>query len=140
MLAAALPTSEQLLADIQATLPEATAAWLYGSAARGEMNAQSDIDIAVLLPPALQYPPPWGLKARANELENRWHRSVDLVSLRSVSCVLQKEILASGRRLFCADELATDLAELNALSQYRAFNEAHAQEFERIAAPGKVYA
>jgi predicted nucleotidyltransferase len=129
-----------MLADIRATLPEATAAWLYGSAAQGRMTSHSDIDLAVLLPPALQFPSPWGLKVRADELANRWHRHVDLVSFGTVSCVLQKEILASGHRLFSDDELQTDLAELHALSQYRAFNESHANEFERIALSGKVHA
>jgi predicted nucleotidyltransferase len=41
----------RLFAPILEARPEVRFAWLYGSAARGEMNAESDIDVAVSLEP-----------------------------------------------------------------------------------------
>jgi uncharacterized protein len=134
------PTTEQLTAAIQSVLPDAAAAWLYGSAASGSMNAESDIDIAVLLRPKDTRHTSWSLRQEAQSLGEHWHRKVDLVNFSAVSCVLQKEILQAGKPLFSNDEFAVGNAELLALSQYRDFNERNAQEFARIASTGKVYA
>lgn len=134
------PTTEQLTAVIHSVLPDAAAAWVYGSAASESLNADSDIDIAVLLPPKDTRKTAWSLRQEAQSLGEHWHRKVDLVSFSNVSCVLQKEILQAGKQLFSNDEFAVANAELQALSQYRDFNERNAQEFARIARTGKVYA
>lgn len=131
---------EQLATTVRAVFPEALAAWLYGSAAHGSMNADSDIDMAVLLPFSDPRRTAWSLSAEAQLLAERLHKKVDLVSFSNVSCVLQKEILSAFKPIFLADEFVVGNAELQALSQYREFNERHAQEFERIARTGKVYA
>ena len=134
------PTTEQLTAAIKSVLPDATAAWVYGSAASGSLNAESDIDIAVLLPPKAARQTSWSLRQEAQSLGEHWHRKVDLVNFSNVSCVLQKEILQAGKPLFSNDEFVVGNAELQALSQYRDFNERNALEFARIARTGKVYA
>ena len=133
------PAATQLTTDIQSVLPDAVAAWLYGSAASGSMNAESDIDIAVLLPPHDARKTTWSLREKAQALATRWDREVDLVSFSAVSCVLQKEILTAGQPLFSKDDLVVGNAELWALSQYREFNERNAEEFTRIARAGKVF-
>jgi uncharacterized protein len=134
------PTSQQITAAIQSVLPDAAAAWLYGSAASGSMKAESDIDIAVLLPPKDARKTSWSLRQEAQSLGELWHRKVDLVNFSAVSCILQKEILSAGKHLFSNDEFAVGNAELLALSQYRNFNERNAEEFARIARTGKVFA
>lgn len=134
------PTTEQLNAAIKAVLPQVIAAWLYGSAASGSMNAGSDIDIAVLLPPNDVRKTTWSLRTASISMTESWGRPVDLVNFASVSCVLQKEILGAGRLLFSTDDLVVGSAELQALGQYRDFNERNQDEFERIARTGKVYA
>ena len=133
------PAATQLTTDIQSVLPDAVAAWLYGSAASGSMNAESDIDIAVLLPSHDARKTTWLLREEAQALAARWDREVDLVSFSAVSCVLQKEILIAGQPLFSKDDLVVGNAELWALSQYREFNERNAEEFTRIARAGKVF-
>lgn len=134
------PTKTQLTAAIRSVFPEAVAAWLYGSAASGLMNAESDIDIAVLLPPRDVRKTAWSLKSEAQILAERLNRKIDLVNFSAVSCVLQKEILSAGKLLFSNDDFIVGNAELQALSQYRDFNERNMEEFERIARTGKVYA
>ena len=133
------PAATQLTTDIQSVLPDAVAAWLYGSAASGSMNAESDIDIAVLLPSHDARKTTWSLREEAQALAARWDREVDLVSFSAVSCVLQKEILIAGQPLFSKGDLVVGNAELWALSQYREFNERNAEEFTRIARAGKVF-
>lgn len=133
-------TREQLAATIRSVLPEAVAAWLYGSAAHGSMNADSDIDIAVLLPFKDPRRTTWSLSAEAQLLAERLHKKVDLVNFSTVSCVLQKEVLYAGNKLFSTDEFVVGNAELQALRKYRELNERNAPEFARIARTGKVYA
>ena len=136
-----LPIStKQLAATIRSVLPGAVAAWLYGSAARSSMNADSDIDIAVLLPFGDPRQTTWALSAEAQLLAERLHKKVDLVNFSMVSCVLQKEVLSAGNKLFSTDEFIVGNAELKALRKYRELNERNAPEFARIARTGKVYA
>ena len=136
----AAPAPKQLTTAIQAVLPEALAAWVYGSAASGSMHAASDIDVAVLLPFSDVRRTAWLLKHEAQRLADIWGFPVDLVNFTTVSCVLQKEVLSAGRLLYSFDDFAVGVAELQALSQYRDFNERNACEFERIAQTGKVFA
>ena len=132
------PSLQQMTSDIRAVLPDAQAAWLYGSGARGELRADSDLDVAVLFGKTLESHTGWALQEHAESLSARWNRDVDLVNLRIVSPVLQKEVIDSRKRLFALDEFKTDLYELAALAEYREYNERNANEFERIAATGKV--
>lgn len=136
----ASPTTEQLTATIQSVLPDATAAWLYGSAASGSMNAHSDIDVAVLLLPNDASKTAWSLRNESQRLAESWGSPVDLVNFSTVSCVLQKEILSAGQLLFSTDDLVVGRTELQALSQYREFNERNRDEFKRVSLTGKVYA
>ena len=103
-------------------------------------NADSDIDIAVLLPFKDPRQTTWSLSAEAQLLAERLHKKVDLVNFSMVSCVLQKEVLSAGNKLFSTDEFVVGNAELQALRKYRELNERNAPEFARIARTGKVYA
>jgi uncharacterized protein len=129
---------QEMRHDIRAVLPDATAAWLFGSSARGMARQDSDIDVAVMFE-ASKSTNPWQLRQQAVELAAIWGRDVDLVNIRLVPCVLQKEIIQDHQRLFALDTEAADNYELFSLAQYRDYNERFAAEFERIAVSGKVY-
>ena len=131
-------TTEYLSQFVQQVLPECTAAWMFGSFARGESRGDSDIDVAVMFNPSL-YMDVWQLRQQAQALASQWGREVDLVNIREVSPVLQCEIIQSNQRLFAKDAEQADNFELFAMSQYREYNERFAPEFARIAATGKVY-
>jgi uncharacterized protein len=77
-----LPAQETILA----ALPEAWAVYVYGSFARREEWAGSDLDIAVLLPPDQRIPDLLELMSAVSE---RIHRNVDVVDLRKVGDVLR---------------------------------------------------
>ncbi len=132
------PTFETLTQSLQQILPQSKAAWMFGSFARGESRADSDIDVAVMLDPSARMDP-WQLRQQAQMLASQWGREVDLVNIRDVSPVLQCEIIQSNQRLFAKDVEEVDNFELFAMSQYRDYNERFAPEFARIAATGKVY-
>lgn len=125
-----LSSSRMFDALVQAILrefPGAQAIYVYGSAATGELRADSDIDLAILLPyPEAKSADALRLLPLRLELEGIAKRDVDLVNARTVSTVLQKEILQHGRVLYAADERARQEFEMLVLSQYQRLNEERA--------------
>ncbi len=51
---------------------------------------------------------------------------MDLVNLRQVSTVFQKEIVMAERRIYCADQYAADEFEMLTISFYQKLNEERA--------------
>jgi predicted nucleotidyltransferase len=91
--------------------PGVLAAYVFGSRARGEERAHSDLDVALLEMPG---------RSLDIDAEDRLRRaialatglSVDLAWLRPSSPVLAYEVLASGRRVYARDaELADEIEE-----------------------------
>ena len=108
--------------------PDVQAIYLFGSYGTENEWPDSDVDIAVLLPP---------LKAKAIgslvlsplwlELEQALGKSVDLINARQVSTVFQKEIIMADRRIYCGDPYAADEFEMLVLSFYQKLNEERAE-------------
>ena len=67
-------------------------------------------------------------------------RDVDLVNARQVSTVFQKEIVAHGRLIYCADQFAVDEFEMLVLSLYQALNEERSGILDSFDATGRAYA
>ena len=61
------------------------------------------------------------------------------MSARRVSTVFQKEIVATGRLLFCADENAVAEFEMLTLSFYQKLNEERKEILEEFERTGKAY-
>jgi predicted nucleotidyltransferase len=97
---------------------EVACAYLFGSAARGELRRDSDIDVAVLFEkaPALALDgPPSRL---AGDLERLLGRSVDLIVLNSAPVDLIHRVLRDGR-LLCEHNPSRRVAfEVDARNQY----------------------
>ncbi len=113
--------------------PDVKAIYLFGSYDTEREWPNSDVDIALLLPPAnaretgsLALSPLWF------ELERLFGKTVDLINLRQVSTVFQKEIIMADRRIYCGDEYAADEFEMLALSFYQKLN----QERSEVLAEG----
>lgn len=98
----------QALADIRAALqaePALAAAWVFGSVARGEARADSDLDVAVLLRDRSDNALTMRqvlLRLAAN-LERAAGRRVDLVVLGLHDPILAHRVLSEGRLLHDAD-------------------------------------
>jgi len=107
--------------------PHVQSVYLFGTHGTQDQRPSSDVDIAVLLPPdeAKQSGSlTWSGLHMA--LEHRLGKDVDLVNLRRVSTVVQKEVVYGGRRLFCADRYAVEEFEALVLSLYQKLNEERA--------------
>lgn len=98
-----------------AAMPGAWAIYAYGSFASGEEWPQSDVDLAVLLPPGQTIPDLLGTSAAVAACVGR---NVDLVDLRQAGDVLRSEVLAKGRVVYTAKpDLVLDW-EASAMSRY----------------------
>jgi predicted nucleotidyltransferase len=73
-----------------------SALWLFGSQARGEARADSDVDLAALFPRPM---PADALLAARLDLGELLERDVDLVDLRRASPILGRQVLREGRLL-----------------------------------------
>jgi len=100
---------------VLSALPDAWAIYVYGSFARGDEWPNSDIDLAVLLPPGRKIE---DLLELIGEVSTRTHRDVDLVDLRRVGDVLRREILEDGHALFISQPDVVLDWEASAMSRY----------------------
>ena len=98
-----------------AGLPGVQAVYLFGSAARGRLRADSDADFAVLAAGTLDTVTVFETRLR---LAAMLGRSVDLVDLRSASPVIARQVLAAGRRLCAPDSTAAARFEMVVPSLY----------------------
>jgi predicted nucleotidyltransferase len=102
-----------------AAVPDAWALYAYGSFARAEEWPQSDLDLAVLLPPRHVITDRSGL---AHRISRDVGREVDLVELRRAGLDLIREVLRDGRALRVAAESDTLAWEAEQMTAYADFN------------------
>ena len=129
-----------ILSLLREVCPTLQAVYLFGSFGQGDPRPGSDVDLALLLPPE---------EAKAagrlyltdlhRELLGLMGREVDLINLRQVSTVLQKEVIGYGRRIFCSDAYATDEFEMLVLSAYQKLNEERAGVLQEGQRSGRFY-
>jgi predicted nucleotidyltransferase len=100
--------------------PNAWAIYVYGSFARGDDMPESDVDLALLLPPEEKIIDLLGV---ISDISTRIHREVDLVDLRQVSDVLRREVLADGEILHISEPDRVLEWEGTAISQYQRYRE-----------------
>jgi uncharacterized protein len=72
-----------------------------------------------------------------SELMDLFHKDVDLINLRLVPTVLQKEVVVADRRIYYADEYAADEFEMLTLSYYQKLNEERRAIIEDALATGR---
>jgi len=116
-----------IVATVLRHYPDVAAVYHFGTAGTEDERSDSDLDIALLFSHeraaevgSLQ------MSDLCSELERVVKRDVDLINLRLVNTVLQKEIIAANRRLYCADEYGADEFEMLTLSCYQKLNEERA--------------
>ena len=120
--------------------PDAQAIYLFGSWGTEDEWPDSDVDIAILLPPvAAKTQSVLELIKTQTELSSLLHKSVDLLNLRQVSTVFQKEVVMADRRIYTADEYAAEEFEMLTLSFYQKLNEERAEVLAEGLRSGKFY-
>lgn len=135
-------TSQSIIGDIAlAHYPAIQGIYLFGSYGTENEWPTSDVDIAMLLPHAQAgRERHLDLSPCRMELESALRREVDLVNLRRVNTVFQKEVIAEGRLIYCADKQAVDEFEMMVISFYQKLNEERREILEAFFRTGRACA
>lgn len=73
---------------------------VFGSASRGEVRPDSDVDLLYTLSPGARLG--WEIEDLSDELEAIFRRPVDLVSARAVNPLIRGQVLNEARPLYAA--------------------------------------
>lgn len=120
--------------------PDVQAIYLFGTYGTGDEWPDSDADIALLLDHKKAKDAGSLLMSDLRfELEALLKKDVDLINLRQVPTVLQKEVVAADRRIYQADEYAADEFDMLTISYYQKLNEERAGILEEVLASGRFY-
>lgn len=112
-----------LVEAVRRGVPDVDAIYLFGSMARGHVRPDSDVDVALLLPPGRTLLPSRFL-ATMTELESVTHRTVDLSVLDTqTQLVHAKEVITTGVCLFARSQERVRAFEMQVLSEYVRFRE-----------------
>jgi predicted nucleotidyltransferase len=119
---------EKIVRAILEHYPEAQAIYLFGTYGTADEWPDSDVDIAVLLPPEEARKAGSLILSEAHlALGTLLRKDVDLINLRKAPTVLQKEVVAADRRVYTANIYAADEFEMLTLSYYQKLNEERAE-------------
>ncbi|QOY35487.1 type VII toxin-antitoxin system MntA family adenylyltransferase antitoxin [Anaerobacillus isosaccharinicus] len=110
--------------------------YLFGSYAKGTEHASSDIDIAYMSDVVLSDYERFML---AEELASELNKDVDLVDLKLATTVFQTQIIATGKLIYCTDELLKMKFEMLTLKMYAKLNEERQVVLDKIRESGEVY-
>ncbi len=110
-----METMPERLRAVLASHPGVRLGYVFGSAARGALRADSDVDVAVRFAarPTLD-----GLAALALNLERAAGRRVDVIDLDTAPPLLLREVVKEGRLLFAASDDERVAFETAALARY----------------------
>jgi predicted nucleotidyltransferase len=131
---------ELIIRETLAHFPSVQGIYLFGSYGTADEWPDSDVDMALLLPPEeadragnLAFS---DLHARLSILLKR---DADLLNARLVSTVFQKAIIF-GELIYCADQYAVDEFEMLTLSYFQKLNEERAEILAEFRRTGRAYA
>lgn len=127
----AAPNQAQMIATLQAALPNLLAIYLFGSHAQGNAGPDSDIDIAVLVAGKLDPLQLW-------ELAQEIGPNLDILDLRTASTVIQYQIITTGLRLWTKNAQAA-IFESTILSDKTELDTARAPLLADIQREGTIY-
>jgi predicted nucleotidyltransferase len=109
---------------------------LFGSAVKGYMREDSDVDIAFLSDKELNS---YEVFLIAQGLADLLGRDVDLVDLKKASTVFQVQVISTGKVIFCSDKTKRMVFEMTALKKYARLNEERECILEKIKERGSIY-
>jgi len=105
-----MPSKQTIFRAIRSAFPTVLAVYLFGSVAEGEANPKSDVDLGLLF--SFEEARQRGSLALSEEsflIGKALGKEIDLLNLRLLSTMMQREVVQKGIRLFAASEdLALD--------------------------------
>lgn len=117
-------SEKQIIETVLAFYSDVQAIYIFGTYGTEDEWADSDADIALLLPHKTAKEAKNLLISDCRyKLEDILNKKVDLLNLRLISTVFQKEVIAADRMIFCRDRYAVNEFEMLTLSYYQKLNE-----------------
>lgn len=135
-ISSSLAKAAPVVAAVRARFPQVMAIYAFGSQINGSAGADSDLDLAVLLPGYADPEIMWDL---AGNLADLVACPVDLLDLRAASTVMQYQVITGGQRLWSVG-LPGDLFECYVLSEKTALDTARTPLIADISRTGKIHA
>jgi uncharacterized protein len=120
--------NQEIIRLVLSHYPDTQAIYLFGTYQTEYERPDSDVDIALLLPP--EQAKAAGLLVGSDlhyDLAALLRRDIDLINLRLVPTVLQKEVIMAERPLYQADAYAVAEFEMLTLSYYQRLNAERAE-------------
>jgi predicted nucleotidyltransferase len=114
-------------------MPGLACAYVHGSFGTVRFRAESDVDVGLLFYPKLHLPR-LQLMDYAGRIEARIGHPVHFGIMSTKNVVFVKEVIAKGRRVFCADRTYCDTFVMHALSMYVRLNEERDEVLKSYAA------
>lgn len=131
---------DELIKTVLNDYSDTQAIYLFGSWDTENEWPTSDVDIAVLLPPeqakTVKF---WNWNDLAMRLSEIVNKKVDLLNVRQVSTVFQKEVVMADRRIYTGNEYAADEFEMLTLSFYQKLNAERAEILAAGLSSGRFY-
>ncbi|MEW6351787.1 MAG: nucleotidyltransferase domain-containing protein [Thermodesulfobacteriota bacterium] len=132
-------TTQIIVQTVRAHYPSVQAIYLFGTHGTEDEWPDSDVDVALLLPHEEAHKERSLILSRCRfELQDALRKDVDLLNVREVSTVFQKEII-DGTLIYCADRYAVDEFEMLVLSYYQKLNEERREIVDAFLRTGRAY-
>ena len=125
-----------LAREILQRFPKIHGAYLFGSAATGELRADSDLDIALLQLDAI---PPSDVISLKGFLSERFRRDSDIVDLYRSDSVTAAQVVTTGIEILNSSPRKVAEFETMALSRYALLNEERSEILKDIETTGTIY-
>jgi len=112
------------------------AIYIFGSSITEYERQTSDIDIAIMCKSKVSKLILWEV---TQEIAIALKRDVDLLDLKSSSTVMQMQVVANGKRIYCTNEIFCEKFEDFVFSSYALLNEERKGILEDIKSRGNIY-
>ena len=127
---------DQMIQCLREAVPDLLAVYRFGSFGTDGEHPESDLDIAFLAETSPRHVNRWRL---AQEMAARFGRDVDLVDLAQATTVFRMQVIAHGRRIWCADEVRVETFADYVFSSYARLNEERRGILQDIRERGNIY-
>jgi uncharacterized protein len=135
-----MSAADDIVRTVLGHYPDTQAIYLFGSYGTEDEWPDSDVDIALLLPSEqAKASRMLAMSPLCSELGSLLGKDVDLINLRVVSTVFQKEIIAADRRIYTGNAYAADEFEMLVLSFYQKLSQERAEIVTEGLRSGRFY-
>lgn len=131
---------EEIISCVLRYYPDVQAIYIFGSLGTEYELPDSDADVGLLFhPEKASSVKCLALSDLSTALSDILHKTMDIINMRLVSTVFQKEIISEDRAIYCSDNYARQEFEMLVLSYYQKLNEERKEILKDFYATKRAY-